>query len=160
MGEGEGSSVGDGFATFEELYEAIWSPMVRLAWLMSGSREVAEDLVHDVFLKIEPKWRELRDPAPYFRRSLINAVFARQRHAEIEVRHRPEPPPPSIDAEFEEIWSVVSQLPDRQRQALVLRFYLDFTVEQVADYLDCPIGTAKSLIHRGVAGVREKVDEP
>lgn len=147
------------FDSFEDLYQSLWPPMVRLAWLLSGNREVAEDLVHDVFLRIEPKWQEIREPAPYFRRSLVNAVRQHQRHAEVEARHRPEPVRATMDPEFEEIWSVVSEIPERQREALVLRFYLDLTVEQVADNLQCPVGTAKSLIHRGVASVREKVEQ-
>lgn len=145
------------FVSFEECYQALWSPMVRLAWLLSGSREVAEDLVHDVFLRLEPKWQELEDPAPYFRRSLVNAVTAHRRRTAVESRHATAVAPAVDDPEVEEVWGIVSELPERQRHALVLRFYLDLTIEQVADYLGCPTGTAKSLIHRGVASVRRRV---
>jgi RNA polymerase sigma factor (sigma-70 family) len=151
----ESSSESD-FDSFEALYQSLWAPMLRLAWLLSGSREDAEDLVHDVFLAMEHKWQGLRDPAPYIRKSVVNGVRAHKRHAEVEVRHRPLPAPPILDPEIEEIWQLVDRLPDRQRQALVLRFYLDMTVEQVADHLGCPTGTAKSLIHRGIKQIGEK----
>ena len=151
------ATAGDSYNSFEDLYRAIWPPAVRLAWLLSGSREVAEDIVHDAFLRVEATWRELADPLPYFRRMVINAVKSEHRHAEVERRHRPDSPGPAIDPEMEEVWNVVAQLPDRERAALVLRFYLDMTVDQVADHLSCPSGTAKSLIHRGISHLREKV---
>ena len=145
------------YDTFEDLYRALWPQAVRLAWMLSGSRETAEDLVHDAFLRIEAIWQELDDPVPYFRRMVINAVHAEHRHSDVERRHRPQPPGPAIDPELEEVWNVVAQLPDRERSALVLRFYLDMTVDQVAEHLSCPSGTAKSLIHRGISHLREKV---
>ena len=133
--------------------------MVRLAWLLSGSRQVAEDVVHDAFLALEPRWREVTDPGPYLRRSVVNGVKSHHRRRDVERRYQAEAPSPALNPEIEEVWSHVSSLPARQRQALVLRFYLDFTVEQVAEELDCPVGTAKSLIHRGVAGMRERVEK-
>ena len=48
----------------------------------------------------------------------------------------------------------IGRLPQRQRQALVLRYYADCTLHQVADLLGCPLGTAKSLIHRGLAALK------
>lgn len=148
---------GVSYDSFEDLYRALWPAAVRLAWLLSGSRELAEDIVHDAFLRVESTWQELADPLPYFRRMVINAVKSEHRHAQVERRYRPDPPDPAVDPEIDEVWNVVAQLPDRERAALVLRFYLDMTVDQVADHLSCPSGTAKSLIHRGISHLREKV---
>jgi RNA polymerase sigma factor (sigma-70 family) len=145
--------------TFEDLYRQLWAPMVRLAWLLAGSREVAEDVVHDAFLGLEPRWREVRDPEPYLRRSVVNGVRSQHRRRSVERRHRPAPQVAIFNPEVEEIWGVVADLPERQRHALVLRFYLDLTVEQVAEQLQCPLGTAKSLIHRGVVAVRERIEK-
>jgi RNA polymerase sigma factor (sigma-70 family) len=133
--------------------------MVRLAWLLSGNRQVAEDVVHDAFLGLEPRWQDVRDPVPYLRRSVVNGVKAHHRRREVEQRYRPAPPEPALNPEMEEAWALVSQLPARQRHALVLRFYLDLTVEQVAEQLGCPLGTAKSLIHRGIHHVRERIEQ-
>jgi RNA polymerase sigma factor (sigma-70 family) len=118
---------------------------------------MAEDIVHDAFLRVESTWQELADPPPYIRRMVINGVRSEHRHAQVERRHRPDPPDPAVDPDVEEVWNVVAQLPDRERAALVLRFYLDMTVDQVADHLSCPSGTAKSLIHRGISHLREQV---
>lgn len=144
------------YESFEDLYREMWAPMIRLAWLLAGRREIAEDVVHDAFVRLEPKWQQLKEPGPYLRRSVVNAVTAHHRRSEVERRHRPTAPPHVFNPEIEEVWTIVADLPARQRQALVLRFYLDLTVEQVADHLDCPVGTAKSLLHRGVGQVRER----
>jgi RNA polymerase sigma factor (sigma-70 family) len=146
-------------STFEDLYRQHWASMVRLGWLLSGSREIAEDVVHDAFLRLEPKWEDLREPRAYLRRSVVNGVAAHHRRREVELRHRPVVDQETLNPEFQEVWTLVADLPVRQRHALVLRFYLDMTVEGVADYLQCPAGTAKSLIHRGVAHIREKVKQ-
>ena len=148
-----------GAGTFEDLYRRLWAPMVRLAWLLGGSREVAEDVVHDAFLGLEPRWRDVRDPEPYLRRSVVNGVRSHHRRRGVERRHRPAPQLAIFNPEVEEIWGAVAKLPDRQRQALVLRFYLDLTIEQVAEQLDCPLGTAKSLIHRGIVAVRKGIEK-
>jgi RNA polymerase sigma factor (sigma-70 family) len=133
--------------------------MVRLAWLLSGSRQFAEDVVHDAFLGLEPRWRDVRDPEPYLRRTVVNGVKAHHRRRKVELRYRPAPSEPALNPEIEEVWRLVSQLPERQRHALVLRFYLDLTVEQVAEQLGCPLGTAKSLIHRGINHMREGIEQ-
>src|ERR1022692_4696876 len=156
-GTGAGTGVSVDVTSFEDLYRENWAPMVRLGWLLSGNREVAEDVVHDSFLRLEPKWDDIRDPRSYLRRSVVNAVAAHHRHSQVEARHRPSGAPYAFNPEFEEVWAIVANLPHRQRHALVLRFYLDLTVEGVADYLHCPVGTAKSLIHRGIAQIRERV---
>ena len=124
--------------------------MVRLAWLMGGNREEAEDIVHDAFLQLEPRWSSIENPPAYLRQTVVNGVRARHHQKDLERRHASyEGDVSSALDDYEEIWASVEALPDRQRQALVLRFYLDLTIAEVADLLDCPIGTAKSLIHQG-----------
>ncbi len=142
---------------FEDFYRANWSAMVRLAWFLCGSRQDGEDVVHDAFVRLEEGFDELVVPEAYLRKAVVNGVLALQRHRAVERRHRSAPEIWHLDPEVEEVWAAVRQLPDRQREALVLRFYLDLSLEQVADHLGCPVGTAKSLVHRGVAAVRRRV---
>ena len=52
---------------------------------------------------------------------------------------------------------VLKQLPERQREVLVLRFYADVKISDIATELDCPVGTVKSLIHRGLARMQEEL---
>jgi RNA polymerase sigma factor (sigma-70 family) len=143
---------------FEAFYATNRLAMVRLAWLLSGSREVAEDVVQDAFIQVKPLLSGLRNPTAYLRRTVINGLAGHHRRLEIERRHRTEPLLETRDPEIDETWSVVSKLPDRFRQALVLRYYLDLSFREVAELLDCPIGTAKSLVHRGLALVREELE--
>ncbi|HEX3793433.1 MAG TPA: sigma factor-like helix-turn-helix DNA-binding protein [Acidimicrobiales bacterium] len=126
---------------------------------MTGSREVGEDIAHDVFLRVEPKWHDITEPVPYLRHSVVNAARSHHRRRGVERRHLPVPPEATVNPQIDEVWSVVGELPKRQRHALVLRFYLDLTVEQVAVQLDCPLGTAKSLIHRGLAQIKERIGQ-
>jgi DNA-directed RNA polymerase specialized sigma24 family protein len=63
-----------------------------------------------------------------------------------------------LSAELDETWAALWQLPSRQRAALVLRFYEDLTVPQVATALHCRLGTAKSLISRGLAALKEVLE--
>jgi RNA polymerase sigma factor (sigma-70 family) len=58
--------------------------------------------------------------------------------------------------ELDETWDVLRRLPERQRVALVLRFYEDLPEAEIAQVLGCPRGTVKSLIHRGLARVRKE----
>lgn len=60
--------------------------------------------------------------------------------------------------EVDEVIAIVRRLPARQRQALGLRYYADTSIEQIAQLLDCPIGTVKSLIHRGIETLRKELD--
>ncbi len=62
------------------------------------------------------------------------------------------------DLELRELlWSALRRLPYRQRAALVLRFYLDLPEREAARLLGCRVGTVKSLLHRGLAGMREEM---
>jgi RNA polymerase sigma factor (sigma-70 family) len=59
--------------------------------------------------------------------------------------------PPDVD----ETWSALAKIPERRRVALVLRFYEDLPVAEIAALMDCRTGTVTSLIHRGLESMRE-----
>jgi RNA polymerase sigma factor (sigma-70 family) len=139
----------------EALYRAEWAPMVRLAFILCGSRELAEDVVHDAFLRLSA--RAAVNPPGYLRTIVVNLVRDHHRRHRVEARHLPAPPTPWADPEIDETWVALHALPERQRLALVLRFYADLPVEEVAHLLDCPPGTAKSLIHRGLERLRKEL---
>ena len=143
---------------FEDFYREQWAKMVRLAWLMTGSRELAEDLVQDAFVQVGAKWASVETPTAYLRVTVTNAVRA---HARREGRKRSLPNErvqPVLPGELDETWQLLERLPARQRQALVLRFYADLPLTEVADALRCRVGTAKSLVHRGLARMKEYTD--
>ncbi len=146
-------AVDDGLA---ELYRDRYGPMVRLAHLITGSNAVAPDLVQDAFVKVSARLGEIQQPAAYLRVVVVNEGRAWIRRQEVERRHQPRPVEPiELPPDVDELWSAMAVLPERQRVALVLRFYEDLGFDEIARTLDCPVGTAKSLVHRGLASLRE-----
>ena len=73
--------------SFEALYRQHWAPLARLAWLLTGSREVGEDVVHDAFIKIVPFWSSLDVPDQYLRRIVVNESLDHRRKKVI-ARHQ------------------------------------------------------------------------
>ncbi len=142
---------------FEGFYRSQWAPMVRLAWLLSGSRHDGEDVVHDAFLRVEQRFHEVSEPVAYLRTAVVNGVRMLQRHREVERRHLEQPEPAGDASEADDLLAALRALPSRERHALVLRYYLGLSVDEVAAQLTCPLGTAKSLIHRGIEHVRGRL---
>ena len=143
---------------FEALYRRHWAPMVRLAWLLAGSRQVAEDVVHDAFLRLEARVPAPDFPDVYLRRMVVNGVHDHHRRVAVERRHQPPSPEPGPDpgTNAAELWSLVRQLPPRQREAVVLRYYADLSFGELAALMDCPVATARTLVHRGLARLRKE----
>jgi RNA polymerase sigma-70 factor (sigma-E family) len=142
-----------------EIYQAEREPMVRLAHLLTGSVATAEDVVQDAFLNLYDALDRVEAPGAYLRRSVVNLCHSHHRRLGVEDRWRDRQPAPplSLAPEIDDTWSALRALPDRQREALVLRFYLDLKVDDVADLLDLPVGTVKSHIHRGLAALTDEV---
>jgi RNA polymerase sigma factor (sigma-70 family) len=135
--------------------------MVRLAHLLTGSAEPAEDVVHDAFVACAGRWSALEVPEAYVRRAVINQArrVARQagRDRDKTARLGRTVPLSAALPELDETWALLRALPERQRMALVLRFYEDLSEAEIARLLECRPGTVKSLIHRGLAKVRKDV---
>lgn len=152
---GAGSDVAPRPQTFDVFYREQWAKMVRLAWLMTGSRELAEDLVQDAFVQVGAKWASVQAPTAYLRVAVTNAVRAQARRESRERSLPDERVQPVLPRELDETWHLLDRLPARQRQALVLRFYADLPLTEVAEALQCREGTAKSLVRRGLARMKE-----
>jgi DNA-directed RNA polymerase specialized sigma24 family protein len=132
--------------------------MVRLAWLMTGSRELAEDVVQDAFVQVNLRWSTIDTPVAYLRVAVVNGTRAHARRVSRVLAVPGEPVRPVLPPDLDETWQLLTQLSARQREALVLRFYADLSFEQIASALQCRLGTAKSLVHRGLARLRELME--
>jgi RNA polymerase sigma-70 factor (sigma-E family) len=150
-----------------ELYEAHADGARRLAYLLTGDRTVAEDLVHDAFVKLAGRLAHIRDPQAfeaYLRRMVLNLSRMHFRRRRVErmyvqgamAKNSAAPDPPDTDARVT-LRQALLALPERQRAALVLRFYLDVPDDQSAELLGCRPGTVRSLVSRGLDGLRRKV---
>jgi RNA polymerase sigma-70 factor (sigma-E family) len=142
---------------FEDFYRAQHEPMLRLAYLLTQSRAVAEDLVQDSFIRIQPRWGQLDAPVAYLRRTVTNACYSWHRRRRLE-EALPGPVPGSGEPEHDEMWDALAKLAPRRRAALVLRYYLDLSEADIAVTLGCRKGTVKSLTHRALAELRSVLE--
>ena len=151
-----------------ELYALHAQSAVRLAYLLTGDRALAEDLVQDAFVRLAGRFLDVRDAGGfehYLRRTVVNLNNSWWRRKKLErayVEREMQRPgdlatPEHDPAEREALWSSLQRLNAKQRTAIVLRFYEDLSEEQTADAMGVPRGTVKSLVSRGLAAMREEI---
>lgn len=155
----EGQAPVDGWDVIAALYRVEQPGLVRLAHLMVRNASVAEELVQDAFLRLHPHLGTTENPGAYLRTTVVNLCRAHHRRAGVAERHAPDASPvvapPSLPVDLSATWIALGALPDRQRQALVLRFYLDLPDDEIAVLLDARPGTVRSLVSRGLAQLKE-----
>jgi RNA polymerase sigma-70 factor (sigma-E family) len=150
----------------EDLYLAHVDAAMRFAYLLLGEREAAQDLVQDAFVRVFGRYADLKDPnafGPYLRRTLINLATDRRRKTALEFQRRSLLGSTAVGelpdiVERTVMRSALSSLPTRQRAALVLRYYEDLSETQAADALGCSVTALKSLVTRGLARLRERLE--
>ena len=142
---------------FEQLYAEAYRPMVRLALLLTGSANNAEELVQDAFVRVYGHWERIESPRAYLRQSVVNACRSHRRRRKRELRHGPGAAArlASVDPEANLMRDALDRLSDRQRKAVVLRYYEDLSEAEIATLLGCRPGTVKSLLSRGLARLRK-----
>ncbi len=154
----------------EQLYATHYRRLVRLAVLLVRDQETAEEVVQDSFIALHRKWRSLADPEKglaYLRQTVVNRSRSVLRHRGVQARHAPAPPPdlPGADhAALERVrrrtvLDALQQLPRRQREVLVLRYYLDLDEAAIAAELGVSRGAVKSHASRGAATLRRLLEE-
>jgi RNA polymerase sigma factor (sigma-70 family) len=138
----------EGFAAF---YEAEVIGQVRSATLIVGSRTVAQDVVHDAFVALLDRWAELDEPGPYLQRTVVNGCrdVLRRRSVADRFARRPARPAdvPAVDAD---LFDALARLRFNHRAAIVLRFYLQLTENEIAEHLGCRPGSVGPWIRRGL----------
>ncbi|MBA2318370.1 MAG: SigE family RNA polymerase sigma factor [Euzebyales bacterium] len=125
---------------------------------MTSDNAVAEELVQDAFVRVYRKFDRVENPAAYLRRAVTNACRSHHRRRFLEKGHEPERPLPAGPPEIDVMWEQLQQLTPKRRMALVLRFYEDLKIDEIAEVMDCSPGTVKSLVHRGLASLRKVVE--
>jgi RNA polymerase sigma-70 factor (sigma-E family) len=146
---------GDARQAVTALYQAHALGLIRLALIMLGDRPSAEDVVQDAFCGLYRRWRTLSDTdkaLAYVRSSVLNGSrTALRRRARASASGSPSDPlaesaesAAMVSEEHREVLAAIRQLPDRQREALVLRYYLDLREEEIATAMGISRGTVKS----------------
>lgn len=153
-----GRAVAQPEPTFAELYGDAHADMVRLAYLLTSSVEVARDVVQDAFVSVYNAWSRVREPRAYLRRAVVNGCTSHHRRVFRDRRHH-SGPAPTVELEADELFDVLAALPARQRAAVVLRYWHDLDERAIADALGCRVGTVGSLLHRATARLREVIEQ-
>jgi RNA polymerase sigma-70 factor (sigma-E family) len=143
---------------FDELFRMRYEPMVRVAFLMVGSRAEAEDVVQDAFARVELRWNRLENPAGYLHRCVVNRshdMLGRRRLEQRFGRLRREE---TSELQADELGDALAALPPKRRAAVVLRYYAGLPEREIADALGVRPGTVKSMLHRALAQLREEIE--
>jgi RNA polymerase sigma-70 factor (sigma-E family) len=160
----------DADAAVEELYAAHWRQLVRLSVLLVHDQASAEDVVQDAFVAMHGHWSRLRDPdkaLAYLRQAVVNRSRSALRHRVVVDRHARSSRagegtvdgPTVGGARRDAVRDALLKLSDRQREVLVLRYYLDWSEAQIADALGISHGAVKSHAHRGSTALRGLLGE-
>jgi RNA polymerase sigma-70 factor (sigma-E family) len=169
----------DATAAVTGLYQAHAVGLIRLAIVMLGDRAAAEDVVQDAFFGLYRHWSGLADPGnalTYVRSAVLNgcrnSLRQRGRSARWEARHGAAGPAATVAVagesaetavlvgeEHQRVLTAIRALPDRQREALVLRFYLDMSEAEAARAMGITRGTVKSATSRAVAALGRMLKE-
>jgi RNA polymerase sigma-70 factor (sigma-E family) len=158
---------GSAVAEFSDFAHSRWPRLVRLAYGITGDRGLAEDLAQTALANAYKSWSRVRraeDPDAYLRRIVINAHRGGLRKRRVIEQLSESPPaaivadPASQHSERAPVIAALLTLPRRQREVLVLRFWLDLTEAQVAATLGCSVGNVKSQASRALAKLRDNAE--
>src|SRR5690242_1610383 len=150
------------------LYQAHALGLIRLAVVMLGDRAAAEDVVQEAFCGLYRRWHSLSDPGKalsYVRSSVINGCRTALRRRKRPARLAGDPPGESAEAsaligeEHRQVLTAIRRLPARQREVLVIRFYLDLDEGQIAASMRISRGTVKSTTSRALAALGRMLGE-
>jgi RNA polymerase sigma factor (sigma-70 family) len=154
----------------EDLYVRHVPEATRLAFLMTRDAALAEDLAQDAFIKVAGRLRHLRTPeafGAYLRRTVVNLCISHHRHQKVARAYTEGERARSAGREGatglpdvetnDELKTALAELPDRQRAAIVLRFYADLTEDQTAQALRCSTGAARALVFRAMETLRARI---
>ncbi|OLB78837.1 MAG: RNA polymerase subunit sigma-24 [Actinobacteria bacterium 13_2_20CM_2_71_6] len=146
------------FRTFVELK---YAQLLRTAYLLAGSPELAEDVLQSALLAVMVRWRRVEQPEAYLRRVMVNQLVSRWRRrqvVEVLTAVLPERAAHSDQPELrDELWQALRRLPPRMRAVLVLRYWEDLSEAATADALGCSVGAVKSQASRGLVRLRELI---
>jgi RNA polymerase sigma factor (sigma-70 family) len=159
-------SVVESRVDLEDLYVRHTPAAVRVAFLITGDADLAQDIAHDAFLRAVGRLRHLREAdafEAYLRRSVVNACTSHFRHRAVEaayVRREAraaqtvdEPDPGRRDG----LRLALRALSARQRAAVVLRYYADLSEQQAGEALRCSPAAVRSMVARAMETLRERI---
>ena len=153
-----------------ELYSQHYRALVRLAALLVRDTPTAEEVVQDSFVAMHDGWQRLRDTEKalaYLRQAVVNRSRSVLRHRTVVDKNLQKAPPDMPSAEHgalvllerSAVVAALRELPDRQREAIVLRYYADLSEAQIATAMGISRGAVKSHTARGMAALRTALEQ-
>jgi len=154
-----------------ELFRDHHLELVRLAVVMVGDLATAEDVVQDSFERLHRRWPAVREPSralAYARASVLNGCRSVHRRSAVSRRYAPRlalpvdatvPDATAATVERGQLAAALRQLPRRQREVLVLRYYADLSVAEIAETLRISPSNARACISRGLAALAATIGE-
>ena len=147
---------------FSEFMAARWAPLYRTAYLLTGDRHEAEDLLQGALARTCVRWEGIRDKRAadaYVRQAMVNQMSRQWRHRgrEIptdELPDRGHAGGLDVRADHLALWEQIRRLPPRMRATLVLRYVEDLSAEATARELGCSVGSVKSQTHHAIRRLR------
>jgi RNA polymerase sigma-70 factor (sigma-E family) len=160
----------EAWAAVTEIYRTEYQSLVRLAFLFVHDQPTAEEVVQDSFEAMHHSWQRLRDSKKalaYMRQSVVNKSRSVLRHRTVVDKNAPKPAPdePSAESgaltllEREQVIAALRRLPERQREALVLRYYGDLSEADIASAMRISRGAVKSHTARGMSALRSILEQ-
>jgi RNA polymerase sigma-70 factor (sigma-E family) len=153
-----------------EIYLGEYRQLVRLAVLLLHDVPTAEEVVQEAFIAMHSGWRRLRDTEKalsYLRQAVVNRSRSVLRHRMVVDKNAPKhvPDEPSAEAgaitllERSAVIAALRGLPDRQREAIVLRYYADLSEADIASTMGISRGAVKSHTARGMAALKSALEQ-
>ena len=147
---------GHSVESFESFFAERFAPLSRLAYLLTGSSEAADEIAQDACEQVFRRWDDIDHPRAYARVAVVNGARSWGRRRAVRRSTPIEPVRDEwLDADAIAFRSALADLPERQREVLVLRYFADLKVDDIAAEIGSPPGTVKSLIHRGITRLQE-----
>jgi RNA polymerase sigma-70 factor (sigma-E family) len=152
-----------------ELYSQHYRALVRLAALLVRDTQTAEEVVQDSFVAMHGGWQRLRDTEKalaYLRQAVVNRSRSVLRHRTVVDKNLQKAPPDMPSAEHgalvllerHAVVAALRDLPDRQREAIVLRYYADLSEAEIAAAMKISRGAVKSHTARGMTALRAALE--
>ena len=164
------SAAWDAADVVTEIYTGHYNQLVRLAVLLVHDVQTAEEVVQDAFEAMHLAWRRLRDSEKalsYLRQTVVNRSRSVLRHRKVVDMHAPKPAPDEPSAEHaaltllerSAVAAALRSLPLRQREAIVLRYYADFSEADIAAAMGISRGAVKSHTARAMAALKSILEQ-
>lgn len=141
--------------TFEDVYSRELDHLVKVATFMLGTQSLAEEAVHDGFIKLHNNWFEVNNPGGFVRTAVVNRckdLMRRNNVSNKKMRILKNSVPSSDENHY--LIDALAKLEPKRRAIVVLKYYGSYTIREIAEMLALAEGTVRSNLNRGLAELK------